>query len=81
MIVQAFYNGVMYTMRSMIDVVAGRTLMNKTEEKAYNLIKKMMLNNYQCSNERTPSKKARGKFDIDTLTLLMAKMDAMTQKA
>lgn len=60
MIVQAFYNGVTYAMRFMIDAAIGGTLINKTVDEAYNLIEEMVLNNYQCSNERTPSKKARG---------------------
>ena len=47
MIVQAFYNGVTQPVRSIIDVVAGGTLMNKTEDDAYNLIEDMMLNNFQ----------------------------------
>jgi len=36
----------MQTMRSMIDVIAGDTLMNKTGDKAYNLIEETKLNNY-----------------------------------
>ena len=52
--------------------------MNMTEEEAYNLIKEMTLNNYQWPNEMSPSKKVRVNFDIDTLTSLTAKMDAMT---
>jgi len=36
----------------MIDAAAGRTLMSKTKEEAYNLIEEMALNNYQWSSER-----------------------------
>jgi len=32
------------------------------------------------SNDRNPSKKVGGKFDVDTLTVLTAKMDAITQR-
>jgi len=49
MIVQTFYNGVTQLMPSTIDAVAGGTLMNKTEDKAYNLIKEMAHNKYQWS--------------------------------
>jgi len=80
MMVQTFYNGVTQPGRSMIDVAARGTLMSKTEEEAYNLIKKMVLNNYQWLSERGQPKRVRGKYDIDALTLLSAKMDAMTQK-
>jgi len=64
----------------MIDTVARDTLMSKTEDEAYNLIEEMTLNNYQWSNERGQPKGVRSKFDVDALTLLTVKMDAMTQK-
>ena len=38
MIIQAFYKGVTQPVRSTIDAAAGGTLMNKTEDEAYNLI-------------------------------------------
>ena len=66
-------------MKSMIDVAAVGTLMSNTEDEAYNLIEKMALNNHQWSNEGGQPKRAGGKFDIDALTLLTTKMDAMTQ--
>jgi len=50
--VQACYNGVTQLVRSTIDVLAGGTLINKTEDEAYNLIEEMTLNNCQWSNER-----------------------------
>ena len=40
----------------------------------------MPLNNYRWSNERGQPKRVGGKYDVDALTLLTAKMDAMTQK-
>jgi len=46
MIVQAFYNSVTQSMRSTIDTAVGGTLMSKTEDKAYNLIEEMVLNNF-----------------------------------
>jgi len=64
----------------MIDAAAGGTLITKTEEEAYNLIEEMALNNFQWSNERGQPKRVGGKYYIDALTLLTAKMDAMTQK-
>jgi len=51
MIIQAFYNGVTQVVRSIIDAVAGGTLMSKTEDEAYNLIEKMVFNNFQWSSE------------------------------
>ena len=80
MVVQTFYNGVTQPVRSMIDAAAGGTLMSKTEEEAYNLIEEMALNNFQWSSERTQPKRVGGKFELDAITLLTAKMDATTQK-
>ena len=80
MVVHTFYNGVTQPVRSMIDVAAGGTLMSKIEEEAHNLIEEMALNNYHWSNERGQPKKVEGKYEIDALTLLTAKMDAMTLK-
>jgi len=80
MIIQAFYNGVTQLVRSTIDVATGGTLMNKTENDVYNLIEEMMLNNFQWSTERGQVKRVGGKFEVDALTLLSAKVNAMTQR-
>jgi len=80
MIVQAFYNGVTQAIRSTVDAAAGGSLMNKTEDEVYNLIEEMTLNNFQWSNEQGQLKLVGGKIEIDALTLLNAKVDAMTQR-
>jgi len=80
MVVQTFYNGVTQPVRSIIDVAVGHTLTSKTEEETFDLIEEMTLNNYQWSNERRRPKRVGGKYDVDALTLLTVKMDAMTQK-
>ena len=54
--------------------------MNKTKDEAYNLIEEMALNNFQWSTERGQPKWVGGKLEVDALTLLFAKIDAMTQK-
>jgi len=59
---------------------AGGTLMNKTEDEVYNLIEEMTLNNYQWSNECDQPKRVGGKIEVDALTLLTTKVDAMTQR-
>ena len=80
MTIQAFYNGVNQPVRPTIDVVAGGTLMNKTEDEAYNLIEEMTLNNFQWSTERGQPKRVGGKLEVDALTLLSAKANAMSQR-
>ena len=54
--------------------------MNKMEDEAYNLIEEMILDNYQWSSDREQYKKVGGKLEIDELTLLFAKIDAMAQR-
>ena len=54
--------------------------MSKMEEETFNLIKEMVLNNYEWSNEHDQPKRVGGKYEVDALTLLTVKMDAMTQK-
>ena len=65
-------------MRSTIDAAVGGTLMNKTEDKPYNMIEEIALNHYQWSNEHSQPKSVRGKLEVYVLTLLTAKVDAMT---
>lgn len=47
MIIQAFYNGMAHCVWSTIDAAARGTLVNKTDDEAYNLIQEMTLNNFQ----------------------------------
>ena len=80
MIIQTFYNGVIQPVQSTIDAAAGGTLMNKTEDEAYNLIEEMVLDNFQWSTERGQPKQIGGKLEVDAVTLLSTKVDKMTQK-
>ena len=64
----------------MNDMMAGGTSMSKTEYEDYNLIEEMTLNNYQSSNKRGQPKRVGGKFDADTFTPLIVKVDGMTQR-
>ena len=79
MIIQAFYDGVTQSVRSTINAAAGGTLMSKIEDEAYNLIEEMALNNFQWSIDQTHPKQVGGKLEVDAITLLSAKGDAMTQ--
>ena len=54
--------------------------MSKTEDEAYNLIEEMTLNIFQWSIYRTQPKRVRGKLEVNAITLLSAKLDAMTQR-
>ena len=66
-------------MRSTIDTAAGGTIMNKKEDKAYNLIEEMKLNNYQWSNKRSQPKRFGGKLELDATSMLFFTVDDMSQ--
>jgi len=80
MIIQTFYNRVTQPVRSTIDAMAGGTLINKTEDKAYNLIKDIELDKFQRPSETGQPKRVGGKLEVDALIFLSAKVDAMTQR-
>jgi len=52
--------------------------MNKSEDKAYNLIEEMALHNFQWSSERTQLKWVGGKLELDAIPMLSSKVDAMS---
>ena len=54
--VQTFYNGLNESTRSVIDAAAGRTIMRKTPEQAYELFEEMANNAYQWPTERLPAR-------------------------
>ena len=61
-------------------MAARGTLISKTKDEAYNLIKEMALNNFQQSSERAQPKEVRGKLQLDAISTLSSKVDAMSQK-
>jgi len=63
---------------STIDAVAGCTLMNKSEDDAYNLIEEMTLNNCQWSNKRSQPKRVGGKSELDVISMLLTKVDVIS---
>ena len=78
LIVQTFYNGLIPSTKIIVDAAAGGSFENKTMEESYTLIEKLAQNHAQWSIDRTP--RAGGKHDVDTITMLTAKMEAMQRK-
>jgi len=54
--------------------------MNKMEDKAYNLIEEIALNNHQWASEIRQPNSVGGKLEFDAIALLSAERDAMTQR-
>ena len=62
---QTFYNGLLPDTQTMVDVVSGGALVNKTLDEAYELIKVMASNNYMKPTNRSTQRKIAGIHDID----------------
>ena len=67
-------------MRSTIDATTEGTLVKKIEDEAYNLIEDMTLNNFQWSRERAQHKRGRDKLELDAISMLSSKANAISQK-
>lgn len=78
--VQTFYNGLFNITRTSIDAAAGRALIGKTFDEAYELLETMVANNYQWPIARINQPKATGKFEVDVVTALAAQVAALTKK-
>ena len=78
MIIQTFYNVVTQVVQCTIDVVAEGTLMKKMEDEGFNLIEEMALNNFPWPTKRGQPKQVGGKLEVDTLTFLSTKVNAVT---
>ncbi|PON51070.1 hypothetical protein PanWU01x14_219280 [Parasponia andersonii] len=77
---QTFYNGLSGSTRTLVDAAAGGSLMEKTEEAAYELLEEMAANAYQLPIERSTPKKAYGVHEVDALTTLTAQVTALTKR-
>ena len=77
--VSTFYNGLDYATRQTVDAAAGGTLNVKTPEESLQLFENMAKNNYQWSSSR-PKQKAAGVHEVDIMTAIAAKVDALAKK-
>ena len=79
LLVQSFYAGLTDTTRTSVDAVAGGALMDRDATEAMNLIDNMATNQQWSGRESTRAI-GGGRFEVDQITALSAKLDAM-QKA
>ena len=68
------------TMRMSIDAATGGSLMSLTSSQAKTLIENMALNNYLWQSKKQSSKKTPGKLELDVVTLLSSKLDALSHQ-
>ena len=50
--VQNFYNGLVVSIKTLIDTAVGGAFMSETQDEAFDLLEEMAMNNYQWTNER-----------------------------
>jgi len=60
-----------------VDAAAGVALMSKSIKAAKALLEEMASNNYHWSSERTTPKRGSGKHEVDVVTLLASRVDAL----
>jgi len=63
-----------------VDVVAGGALIGKSIEVAKALLEDMASNNYHWSSERASPKRDGGRHEVDAVTLLASRVDALAQR-
>lgn len=78
-IVQTFSNGCNYGTKSPIDAAAGGVFMDLSVDNGYQLLDNMALHHNQSSSERNQKGEA-GKYEVDTMTMIAAKLDAMNRR-
>ncbi|XP_078161748.1 uncharacterized protein LOC144557070 [Carex rostrata] len=76
LLIQTFYDGLTESTRTSIDVVAGGALMEREPHEAMNLIDNMVQNQQWSGRDNTRAG-GGGRFEVDQITALTAKLDAM----
>ena len=75
--IQTFYNGLEQLVKILVDVVARGALIEKSIDMAKALLEETTSNNYNWSSERDTPKKSSGTYEVDAVTLLASRVDAL----
>ena len=67
-------------MQITINGTAQGPFMSKTPDDAYALLEKMASNNYRWHEKRNQPKKVARVYEIDSLSMVNAKLDSLTKK-
>jgi len=63
-----------------VDAAVGGALMGKSIEAAKVLLEEMASNNYHLSSERATPRRGSGRYEVDAVTLLASRVDALAQR-
>ena len=74
---QIFYNGLNYSIRALVDASCGGSIMMKTTREANLMFEELAKNNYQPPSERDDGIKQGGIHEIDRMSYLEAKFEAL----
>ena len=77
LLIQYFYEGLLPTNRSMIDVASGGALVDKTPEATRNLIANMAANSQQCGTRLNPPSKHVNEVNISSLEQKIASLTSL----
>ncbi|XP_042400981.1 uncharacterized protein LOC121991015 [Zingiber officinale] len=86
LVLHTFYNGINYHTKVSLDSAAGGALMNKSLDETEDIIESVAQNYHEWATERSGGysfsnpTKASGKFDVYAITMMSAKLDALTKK-
>ncbi|XP_044489283.1 uncharacterized protein LOC123213766 [Mangifera indica] len=80
LVVQTFSNGLSHLLKSILDAAANGSLMGKTFDMALHLIEEMASNSCRWPNDRASQKRHLGVHEVDGITMVNAKLDALTKK-
>ena len=78
--VQIFYNGLNYSTRALVDVACGGSITMKTTQEANLMFEELAKNNCQHSSERGDGRRQGGIHEIDRISSLKAKFEALMTK-
>ena len=77
---QNFYQGLSESLQITIDATVQGSFMSQTPDDAYALLEKIASNNYQWHGERNQPRKVVGVHEIDSLSIVNAKLDSLIKQ-
>ena len=78
--VQIFYNCLNYSTRALVDVACGSSITMKMAREANLMFEELAINNYQPPSNRDDGRKQRGIHEIDRISSLEAKFEALMMR-
>ena len=78
--VHTFYNGLIYSARTIVDASTGGALMNKTTDQAYEILEYTATNTNQWPRDRSTPRKSLARADIEVLNNLVNHIAQLTKQ-